>query len=250
MLLPVLALAGLLLAPRVRSARMLLMFAGVVYAGWCATSIVMRFAIVLLVALLPFAAAILQWALDLFPLRARLTHALAALLFAIAAAPPMLSAVRDQLARYGADTPFVGGIPSEQMLASRINLAAAGTAMSRTLSSDARILLIGDARLALVPRRTVLSTAIDRPAVTRFLSESSGAADLARRLAQEFTHVLVNHRELKRWSDQYAFQARLEPGGSELLQECLRSNLISAGSWGDVQLYEVPGAGKTPSARP
>ena len=242
--------AGLLLSSRVRNARLLLLFAGVVYAGWCASSIVMRFAIVLLIALLPFAAALVQWALELVPSRARLAHTLAAVLLAIAVASPIMSSVSQQLARYGAGTGFFGGTARAEMLSSRVNLAACGSAMARTLANDARILVIGDARLALVPRKTVLSTAIDRPAVARLLSGSSSAKDLERLISREFTHVLVNYRELKRWSDQYAFQARLEPGTAEMLQECLRSDLKFTGKWGDVQLYEVPGASRTPSLEP
>jgi hypothetical protein len=247
LLLPALLVAGLLLAARVRHARVLLLFAGIVYTGWCATSIVVRFAIVLFIALLPFAAALVQRVLDLAPSRARISHVLAAVLLVVAVTPTLLSAVDQQLARYGAGTGFFVSTPRAEMLSSRINLAAAGSAMALTLGHDARILVIGDARLALVPRRTVLSTAVDRPAVARFLSAASSPLELERLLSRNFTHVLVNSREMERWSRQYAFQERLNSGGAEMLQECLRSRLIPVGKWGDVQLYAVPREGRIPS---
>jgi hypothetical protein len=185
---------------------------------------------------------VIQSGIDVSDSRKGLIDALAAALLVALVASPIINAVHQQLDRYGAGTTFLGHAHRSTLLQSRINLAAAGGFMARMLPDDARILVIGDARLALMPRRTTLSSAINRPAIDRYIDGTTNAAELETRLSRDFTHVLVNSRELRRWADQYAFFERMEPGAEALLNQCLGGALAPVGRWGDVALYELPRA--------
>jgi hypothetical protein len=234
-----LAVVGMLLASRLSKASVLVMFVTVTYVGWAATTLAMRFALVVLVGLLPFACALLQRALDLGSSHPRRIHAGAAAILMLIVAPSLVHAVKDQAGRYGNPTRLPALIERSSVLETHINLAAAGSSMADVLDADARVLVVGDARLALLPRVAVLSTAVDRPVVARLLEQATTAAELRARLALEFTHVVVNFRELQRWTTGYAFNERL---GAERdrakLDECFRS-LIPIGRWGDVVLFDL-----------
>ena len=113
--------------------------------------------------------------------------------------------------------------------------------MAEKLPGNARILMIGDGRLALIPRPAVLSTAIDEPAIGEYLAKSSTPAELETRLSRDFTHVVVNFRELKRWATDYGFIDRLPPNGRALLAACFNPERRLLGRWGEVALFELTG---------
>ena len=69
--------------------------------------------------------------------------------------------------------------------------------------------------------------------------------ELNRRLT-EFTHVVVNFRELKRFEKSFGFADRFSPGEWELFRRWLAEGLEPQGRFGNVVVYRIPHGVPTP----
>ena len=125
------------------------------------------------------------------------------------------------------------------MLIHRVHLAAAGRAMASSLPSDARILLVADGRIGLLPRPALASSAYDRPDMARFLERADSTAELKSKLAG-FTHVVVNYREMDRFRRNYGFAERFRTGDWQRFQRWLREDLEPLEQIGNVVIYRIP----------
>ena len=111
--------------------------------------------------------------------------------------------------------------------------------MSAQLPREARILVVGESRLALMPRAAEMSTALDAPLIGEVLAGCESPEDINARLRGRVTHVLVGYRELGRLEHEYRLAERLGPEKMALLKAWLGS-LEPVGQWGQVFLHEVP----------
>ena len=205
----------------VRQRAKLIAFFAVAYSGWCATSMTPRFFLAPLIALGPLAAA----AVELVASRVR---------------GPLARSVRSALAACAATLALVGwtasldgffgarALPPRAVLADRrvlvqraLDLAGAEVAMASALPADARVLMVGEARLAFMPRRALVSSALDPPLVGALLGDARVADDIPRLLAPHATHVLVNWREWDRWRQHYACDERIGLDRAEALRAWL-----------------------------
>ncbi len=236
----VLGLLGLALWRRVRGGGALLVVLAVSYAGWCVTSLNLRYALVLLAALAPFAAAVIEAGTRTLSrvVPGPAMRALAPLLLLLAVAGPFAGAVGRHLSLY--DMTLFGGPSRGELHATRLHLAAAGRAMARELPADARVLLVGEGRVALLPRPALASSAYDRSDIARLIDGASSVDEVNRRLAG-FTHVVVNYRELSRFREHYGFAERFAPGDWTLFRNWLAEGLEPVGRYGNVVVYRVPG---------
>ncbi|HKQ60762.1 MAG TPA: hypothetical protein VJS92_05705, partial [Candidatus Polarisedimenticolaceae bacterium] len=110
------------------------------------------------------------------------------------------------------------------------------------LPRDARILLVAEGRIGLLPRAALASSAYDRPDIARFAAGAASVDELNRRL-HGFTHVVVNYRELERFEKSYDFAQSFGPGEWELFRAWLERGLEPVASYGSVALLRVPGSG-------
>ena len=236
----VLALVGFLRWRRVRHAPVLLVVAVITYIGWCMTSLNLRYALFLLVVLAPFATATIQIALNRcgrlssVPIRRMVLPA--ALVLAVAG--PSVELVRRHLKQYAAEAMF-GGTPRADMHVTRLNLAAAARAMVDDLPDDARILLVGEGRIGLLPRPALASSAYDTSDLARLTREVDSVDELNGRL-KDFSHVVVNFRELERFRKDYGYSDRFRPRDWELFQGWLAGGLETVGEFGNVVVYRIP----------
>jgi hypothetical protein len=236
-LFPILGLLGLLLFRKVKGARALILVATVSYLGWCVTSLNLRYALLLLASLAPFAAAAVQWSADRLGRSGRWSRPVLPGVLLLAVAGSFLGGIENHLAFYGKQTTFLDRTPRGEMLASRLNLAAAVAA--ERLPEDARILLVAEGRLGLLPRPTLASSAYDTPDIVRFM-EGVGTVDELNARLSGFTHVVVNYRELERYLDGYDFMAHFSPEEWALFERWLESGLEGATRYGSVAVYRVP----------
>jgi hypothetical protein len=140
---------------------------------------------------------------------------------------------------YGEGTRLFGGTPRIELHASRIHLGQAGRDLADRLPDEARILLIGEGRVGLLPRPTVASSAYDQPDIARYVEGLVSVRELNRRLG-EFTHVVVNFRELERFKTDYGFTERFAPEGWQLFNDWLANGLIPVARFGNVVVYRIP----------
>jgi hypothetical protein len=232
-------LAGLLLWTRVRGGAALLVIAVVTYLGWCATSLNLRYALILLALLAPFGAALVDGGLrSRAAAFSRLAGPVAAALVLLAVAGPFLDTAARHLELYGKGTPLFPGEPRAEMLTSRIHLAAAGRAMAEQLPPDARVLLVAEGRVGLLPRAALASSAYDMPDIARIARGAASVDELNRRLG-EFGYVVVNFRELERFRETYGFGGRFEPATWSVFESWLRDGLDPLGRYGNVVVYRV-----------
>ena len=166
--------------------------------------------------------------------------ALGAALILLAVAGPFVATVSRHLRLYGAGTTLFGGTPRTEMHATRLHLAAAGREMAEQLPPDARILLVGEGRMALLPRPTLASSAYDRPDIARLVSGARTLDELNGRLA-EFSHVVVNYTEMQRFRDSYGFAERFDPDGWRLFESWLVEGLEPLARHGNVVVYRIGG---------
>ena len=234
------AVAGVVLGGALLKRRPLLVALAVAYVGWCMTSIMVRFSLVQLALLAPFAAALAQRAFTAARAARRGWVAWAlVLLTLLSTGGEAVDAMRRHLRLYGAELSLLSE-PAAEVLPARIHLAAAGRDLDERLPPDARVLMIAEGRLALVPRPVMASSAYDEAVLDPFLEAASSPAELTALLrARGITHVLINERELPRWSERYGFLERLPPGGQALLAAWLREELQPLGRWGSVQVFTL-----------
>jgi hypothetical protein len=234
-------LGGFVLLRRVTGGAALALAALVAYAGFCITSLNVRYALGMFAILVPFVAAIVQAALDFGARHGRSTATALGLCLALAlaCAGPLVDGVRRHLRYYGEQTTFFGGTPRRDVQTERIHLAALGREAATRLPRGARILLVGEARFGLLPRPTLASSAYDRPDIARFLAGATSVDEVNLRL-REFTHVVVNFRELERFKREYRFDEWFGPGELELFRRWLDEGLVPVARHGTVALYELP----------
>jgi hypothetical protein len=125
------------------------------------------------------------------------------------------------------------------MHVTRLHLAAAGRSMASGLPPAARILLVGEGRVGLMPRPAWASSAYDEPDIARFVEGATSVAELNRKLSS-FTHVVVNFRELERFQRHYGFAERFEPEGWELFRRWLAEGLVPVSRHGNVVVFSLP----------
>ena len=237
----VLGLVGLLMMRRVVGARPLLVAGAVGYVGWCLTSLNLRYALFLLAILAPFAAALIQAGVTAAarPRLRLLARPLLPVILLLALAGPFAGAIQRHARVYGAGSSLFGEIDREEIHVNRLHLAAAGREMAETLPLDARILLIGEGRIGLLPRPALASSAYDRPDIARFIVGSRSVGELNRRL-EDFTHVVVNFRELERFRTSYGFADHFGSEEWELFQSWLAEGLELESRHGSVAVYRIP----------
>lgn len=233
------AFAGLVLVRRVREGPAILAFLATSYVLWCSTSLMLRFFIAPLAALTPFAAAAIASAGESCARREpryRAAFISGMLCWALGAA--MVVAWRHPgvvgLARWAAVW------PRSEVLVTHVDLARAQREMAARLPASARLLVVGEARLALLPRPAELSSALDVPLVGELLEGCRTPPDVDAKLGSRATHVLVNYRELARFDGKYGMSRRLGATKAALLREWL-GTLDPVGRWGHVVLYESRG---------
>jgi GNAT superfamily N-acetyltransferase len=235
-----LGLAGILAHRRVRGAAPLLVVAGVSYLGWCVTSLNLRYGLILLAALAPFAGAAVDQGVALLerPLPQRTARRVAVALVWLLAATSVLTGIQRHVRAYGAGTTFLTAERRADMLARRVHLAAAGRRMAELLPREARVLLVADGRIGLLPRAAVASSAYDRPDMARLLAAAKSDAELQALLAG-FTHVVVNYRELERFRRSYRFEEHFRPGDWPRFERWLREDLEPLEQVGQVVIYRL-----------
>lgn len=237
----ILGLAGILLYRRVTGAGPLLTVAGITYLGWCVTSLNLRYALIMLVVLTPFVAAGIEYGMLLLQRRVSkaAVQGVAAGLLLLLVAGSALGGIRRHVEAYGTGTRLFGDEMRADMLVNRVHLAAAGRAMAQNLPADARILLVADGRIGLLPRPALASSAYDRPDMARFLERAHSTAELNSLLAG-FTHVVVNYREMERFRRNYRFAERFRPGDWQRFERWLREDLEPQQQVGSVVIYRIP----------
>jgi hypothetical protein len=237
----ILCLAGILLHRRVSGARLLLTVVGITYLGWCVTSLNLRYALIMLAVLAPFAAASIEYGMALWTQRLgkAAVQGVAAGLLLLVVAGSSLGGIRRHLEAYGPGTRLFGDEMRADMLTQRVHLAAAGRVMASSLPPDARILLVADGRIGLLPRPALASSAYDRPDMARFLERADSTAELNSMLAG-FTHVVVNYREMERFRRNYRFAERFAPGDWQRFERWLREDLELQQQVGNVAIYRIP----------
>ncbi len=236
----VIALLGMWRMRRVAGGAGLLVAMLVAYVGWCVTSLNVRYGLGMLALLVPFAAAAVQVVLDVLARRGRpvVASALVAGVLALAALGPLVDGTRRHLNYYGDQTTLFGGTPRADIQANRIHLAELGREAASRLPRDARILLVGDGRIGLLPRPALASSAYDRPDIARFVAGAKSVAEINERL-RGFTHVVVSFRELERFEKEYRYAEWFGPGEYALFQRWLATGLRPVARRGTVALYEV-----------
>jgi hypothetical protein len=246
-----LGVGGLLCLRRVRAGGALVAAMAVIYAGWCVTSLNLRYGLVLLAALAPFAAAALQAALDFTARRGWDVARRVALpmLLVLATAGPLGQGITRHVHYYGNATSFLDATPRHDMQVTRLHLAAAGRALAETLPRDARILLVAEGRIGLLPRPALASSAYDRPDIARFVAGARTVAEINRRL-DGFTHVVVNDQELARFERKFGFGQRFGAGELDLFRSWLESGLEPVARYGTVRVFRVPATGLAAAAPP
>jgi len=215
----------------------------VAYAGWCVTSLNVRYGLGMLALLVPFAATAVQAVLD-FGVRARRPRAVSIVLasaLAVSAAGPIVDGTRRHLHYHGDETTLFGGVSRADIQANRIHLAELGREAATRLPRDARILLVGDGRIGLLPRPTLASSAYDRPDIARFIAGARSVDEINERL-RAFSHVVVSFRELERFEREYRFTEWFGPGEHALFQRWIAEGLRPVARRGTVALYEIPAA--------
>ncbi|HXV75168.1 MAG TPA: hypothetical protein VD788_02540, partial [Candidatus Polarisedimenticolaceae bacterium] len=235
------ALAGIPLFRRIRGGSALLLVAGVSYAGWCTTSLNLRYALFMLAVLAPFAAAACDRGVERLGrvLRSPLAASVPCLVLAVAVAGPMLLTIERHTRLYGDGTRLLGGTPRAELHATRLQLGLAGRELAAALPAEARILLIGEGRVGLLPRPAAASSAYDEPDIARYLRDLASIREVNRRLG-EFTHVVVNYRELERFNTRYGFSGRFSPEAWKLFNDWLANGLIPVARYGNVVVYRIP----------
>lgn len=236
-LLAVLAAVGAWRARRDERARRLMLYLGLAFVAWCATSLMLRFAIAPLAVLAALAAR--AW-----PERAGEAGApaLRALLMPvvmawIAVVAFGLASVR-HLHAWGEGSTWALVLERERVLPSRIDLARMEPHVA-SLPHDAKVLVVGEARLALIPREAIISTAIDAFALSDLLASEAHPERSRELAALGVTHVIVNERELERFASGYGFFERIGPEGSARLRSWL-GGLPEAAREGRVSLRALP----------
>ena len=96
-----------------------------------------------------------------------------------------------------------------------------------------------------MPRPAVASAAPDQPEIARRIRGARTVGELNRRL-EEFTHVVVNFRELARFRETFGHDAWFEPDELALLDQWL-AGLPPVGRWGTVVAFELPRGAATAS---
>jgi len=239
------ALAGLAIARRVAGARAFLCVAALSWIGWAVTSPQLRLGLILLVALVPFAAALLETCGRAVLERSRSPRAIetcAAGALSLLLGAQVFAAV-ERHARV-AHLDLTRLPPRNEMLTLGLRIAEAGRDMRMLLPDDAKVLLVAESRLAFMPRPTLASSALDAPAVLRFVAGAASPVEVDERLRHEgITHVLLNERELRRMIEDYSFLARFSEPDRAVFADWLESDLVPVGRWDQVILYEVPARG-------
>lgn len=220
-----LGLLGLLFARRVPDARAFGAVLAVAYAGWCLTSLNLRYAIVILAVLVPFAAALLDAVLARLGTlaRTRLAAGVAALVLALVCAGPLVTAVQRHAGHYERQ---LGGTDAlrARIAIENLPLASASAWMARELPADARILLIGDGCYGHLPRPASASSAYDRPDIARAVATARTVGDVSDALAG-YTHVVINYGELDRFRRQYEFDRWFTPDSWALVGRWVNESL-------------------------
>ena len=230
---------GLLLARRVPGGLRLVAAGGVLYLGCCLTSVYPRFALPLFVSLLPFAAAAVQTLLVRFEERPRSLRLAAMLLLSAACLWGTAKGVLRHVSGYG------GGLgillqDRDEILPERIFLARAEHDLAEHLPEDARVLVVAEGRLALLPRRATVSSGYDPSWPSLVLQEGDEGRTVARDF-EGFTHVLLNLKELERFGATYAYREHFAGQSDEAFFAWLGS-LEPVARWGSIILSEIPAA--------
>ncbi len=228
---------GLLLARRFPEGPRLVAAGGVLYLGSCLTSLYPRFALPLFVCLLPFAAAAVQTLVVRLEGQRRFVPLTAALLLSSACLWGTGRGVLLHVSAYG------GGLEvlvqdRDEILPERIFLARAERDLAEHLPEDARVLVVGEGRLALLPRRATASSGYDPSWPSLVVQEGDDGPSVARAF-EGFTHVLVNFKELERFDGTYAYREHFAGQSDEAFLTWLGS-LEPVARWGSVVLSEVP----------
>lgn len=240
LLAPLLWLIAIMLAVRHEASRRLMTYTILAYLAWCATSLMERFFLPPILVLAFFLAMSLgiaeRWLARRGMTRPDLVLGVAGLLAVVGAAAWSADA---SLVRLGPDTTWREALSRTDVLFGRLQVAQASRAMAMRLPQEARLLVVGESRLALMPRSAEINTAIDAPLIAELLAGCEGTEDVNARLRGRVTHVLVGYRELTRLEREYRLAERLGPERMALLKEWLGS-LEPLGQWGEMILYEVP----------
>ena len=241
----VVAAIGLALCWRhVRSHQTFAIVAAVTWVGWCVTSLNLRYAIILLVAVAPFAAAACDRAIAsaLAAMQgSKLAVAYGTGVFALMVAVVAASGFQ-AVHGYPVFVPLLDAPATRRdFLVQHLSLAVASREMAARLPAGARIMLIADARLALMPRPASASSFYDKPGVLRYVRGCRTPEDVDARLrANGVTHVVVDFRELSRRIADYGYLARFTPDEADLFGAWLAHGLTPVARWESVALYEVP----------
>ncbi len=213
----------------------LLAFTGLAYAGWCATSLMERFFLAPLIAVAPFAVAFVAIIEERVSLRG-----VRALLAGVAVVALVTGWLASLDGFYG-----TRGLPAWSIVRDReglvrrsLDLGALEPLAASELPAGSRLLLVAEARVALIPFPARASTALDPPLMAALLREARGVDDVPRLLAPHATHVLVNKRERERWIEGYGLYSRSGAAGV-LLSAWLASQpaVLSAGA---VDVIAIP----------
>ncbi len=180
---------------------LLLAFLGGSLILWASTYLMARF---LLPAMALGLAAFTAWWTSLSSERARVRPGL--LLALLATATALYGALDGPTCR--AYLPSLGLQSRPAYLASMLRAWPATEFVNRELPPDARVLVLGDAKVAYLGRDHLWSTALDRPLLPALLEGRTDPEGMAATLARHgITHVLVNLRELKRVEEEYPLSA-------------------------------------------
>lgn len=221
----------------------LFVYGALAYVAWCATSTMLRFFLAPL-AILAFFLAVLLGAIATWRERRGMPRVSVVLASAglLAVVGIGAGAAGDTLSRLGPGTTWSEALSRTDVLVSRIDAARASREIAARLPRDAKLLAIGETRLALMPRATEIATALDAPLIGDLLQGCTSVADVNARLSGRVTHVLVNERELERHQRDYGFAERLGPEKLQLIKDRLaQADLL--GTWGNTSIYVVPPKG-------
>ena len=131
----------------------------------------------------------------------------------------------------------------EEYAGRQLDYYDAATFVREHTRTDAKLLMIGEARSLYFSRNAVAPSPFDRHPLATWVQEASSPDDLARRLASEgITHVVLNVREFRRLHDKYgvlAFTGERAAEHDRRLKELPRA-LNRVFEKNGVYIFEVP----------
>ncbi|MSR24535.1 MAG: hypothetical protein EXR96_05545 [Nitrospiraceae bacterium] len=206
--------------------------------AWATTSTTMRF---LAPALLLITIAAVSMALALRP--ASLTTVLAVLMLLGAWGTSRFLDVHNRV--FASTAVALGREHQEEYAGRQLDHYDAARFVREHTRTDAKLLMIGEARPFYFARNAVAPSPFDRHPLGTWVQEASSPEDLARRLASEgMTHVVLNVREFRRLHDKYgvlAFTGERAAEQDRRLKELPRALHLLFDKNG-VLVFEVPPA--------